>query len=447
MDRALRDESVEPFSHDVLLSARNWTEQALSSGEAPSSGQRRLEPPFRSLSPERLGPYIARLLNEWLPAEVARLLIDESKGGLPDAGIPGLAVARALDSVLVRERLSPETLEMFLAPDLLSPKLAYASDVEILRDLVLALLGRTSAPPPPVLPAMLLDRAGGEGLPPDYDEAFRRASIDQSEGREQLHVPITEADALRILSHDPVRIGSVAVTADGRAWLPWKLQRGDQNLIVYRPADRLRIDYTADHAKLTVPWPEAPSWTGPVSMRGPFELFGREWRAISWEIAGESTLLHLTFSRVLPISDAPARTDTDPHLRPAHVEMGWSELERAVAEALSRNSADPIEQMRREELIPLGRALCAFAESVQRHWLWNAKHIEAQLRAIRYHQGSVVLLYGRAPWRILPAGVQASLAKRRLTANSIDLLAEIFSDVPKPLAETARRPAAPSQAA
>lgn len=450
MDRTLHQECLEPLSRDVLLSARNWTERAVLAGDEVPSKRQRIEPPFRPLPPERLVAYIGRLLNEWLPAEVARLWMDEEQSGkLPDAGIPVLAVAKALDRLLVRERLSPETLEMFLAPELLSPNLVYPADAEILRDVVLALLGRVSAPALPILPALLLGSAAGSALPAEFEDALRRASFELLEGREEIHVPIADADALQVLTNDPVRIGSVVVTMDGRAWQPWRLHCGERNMIVYTPGDRLRIDCTADHAKLTVPWPEMPSsWPGAVPMRGPFELFGREWRTSSWDMGGESTLLHLTFSRVLPIAEPPPRAGADGRLHPAYVDMGWSELERALAESVLRNSRDPIEQMRRAELIPLGRALYAFAESVHSIWLLDSKQIETQLRAARYHEASVALVYGRPPWRILPTAVQARLAKRRLKPDAIELLAEIFSEVPKAYGENVRRgPAEPSRAA
>ena len=99
------------------------------------------------------------------------------------------------------------------------------------------------------------------------------------------------------------------------------------------------------------------------------------------------------------------------------------------------------------ELIPLGRALYMFAESVQSSWLLDSKQIETQLRAMRYHEASV-LVYGRAPWRILPTAVQARLAKRRLKPSSIELLGEIFRDVPKAYCENvSRRSTEPSRAA
>src|SRR6185369_17820076 len=106
---------------------------------------------------EQLEPYIRRLLNPWLVAEVACLLINQSESGVPqDGGIPVLAIATSLERLLLRDRLSPGTLEMLLQPDLVSPRDVYPADAEILTDVVLALLGRTWAPTPPVMPATLL---------------------------------------------------------------------------------------------------------------------------------------------------------------------------------------------------------------------------------------------------------------------------------------------------
>jgi hypothetical protein len=435
--RAARKAPLEAFAHDVLLSTREWVKHALRGGEPPSA-RRSLEPPFRSLPVERSAAYIARLLNEWLPTEVARVLTDEDeRGAAPEAGIPALAVAKALDRLLARERLAPETLETFLAPALLTPKMVYPADTEILRDVVLAMLGRVSAPRLPMFPAVSLGVMD--------DDALNSASWEQTESGEELRVPVTEEAAARILGHDLVRIGPLIVTLDGRAWQPWTLHRGARNFIVYRPGPPLRIDSTADHAKLTVPWSDRPSgWTGEIPMPGPFELFGREWRASSWELDGDSTALHLTFSRVLTIAEPALRTDAEGRLHPAYVDMAWSELEHALADAVAGNSVKPIEQMRRNELIPLGRALSAFAESVASNWRWNSKQVETRLRAVRYHQTSLLPVYGRAPWRVLPPTVQANLAKRALTAGTAELVGEIFSEVPEGVA---RNGAAPHQAA
>ena len=106
-------------------------------------------------------------------AEVACLLVNRSES---DCGIPVLAIATSLERLLLRDRLSPATLEMLLRPDLVTPRDVYPADAEILTDVVLALLGRTSAPTPPVMPATLLGVSAGFPLPQGYGEAVRHAS-------------------------------------------------------------------------------------------------------------------------------------------------------------------------------------------------------------------------------------------------------------------------------
>src|SRR5258708_133509 len=193
---------------------------------------------------------------------------------------------------------------MFLQPDLVSPREVYPADAEILADVVLALLGRTWAPTPPVMPATLLGVAAGSPLPEGYGEAVRHASYVQTQEGDEVHVPIGSAQASEILKRDPVRIASVIVTMDGRCSISGSLQTGEQHSVIYKPWGRLRIDLSADHAKLAVPWPENHlRWPGKVHFRDPFEIFGREWHQASWEMGGEYTWLHLVFSRALPIAE------------------------------------------------------------------------------------------------------------------------------------------------
>ena len=117
-------------------------------------------------------------------------------------------------------------------------------------------------------------------------------------------MPIGAAQASEILKGDPVRIASVIVTMDGRCWMSESLQSGEQHSVIYKPWGRLRIDLSADHAKLVVPWPDPQlHWPGTVHFRDPFEIFGREWHESSWEMDGESAWLHLVFSRTLPIAE------------------------------------------------------------------------------------------------------------------------------------------------
>jgi len=413
---ALHGDALDAFSRDVLLSVRNWIDaNVLRTHQLPSG--RRMEPPFRSISVERLVPYACRLLNEWLPAEVAYLLTSED-------GIPELAALRALDRLLVRERLSPETLEAMIAPGFLSPKLVYPADLEILRDVALARLGRLSAPAPAILPATLLGMVADASLPADYEQRVRAASLVQSEEGEELRVPIAGADAVEILRANSTRIGSVVVTMDGRSWHAARLHAGEQTMIVYTAGERLRIDFSAEHAKLTVRWPEAlPRGSGSVPVIGPFEVFGREWRMASWEMNGEGTLLHFTFSRALRVAETVQAAARSHRLAPAYVDMAWSEVERALADAIARNSAAPLEQMHRAELIPLARAL---------YELSHRRQMETQLGAVRFHLAAAEPVYGRIPWRVVPGPVHKALLGARF--GSSQMLSEIFCDLPNALA-------------
>jgi hypothetical protein len=95
------------------------------------------------LTPGQAAPYFSRVLNEWLPAEVARLLTAEAGfAGSNEGDIPALAIATALERTLLREHFSPAILELLFEAAWFSPKYAYPAHLEILRDIVLALLGR-----------------------------------------------------------------------------------------------------------------------------------------------------------------------------------------------------------------------------------------------------------------------------------------------------------------
>jgi hypothetical protein len=140
---------------DTLREIQDWSRQAILTQRKLPTVQPLLRPPFRpDLTPGEAAPYLSRVLNEWLPAEVARVLTGEGEFGGPiEGGIPAVTVAIALERVLLREHHSPASLELLLEAAWLSPQNAYPADVEILCDVVLALLGRTAAPDPPVLPA------------------------------------------------------------------------------------------------------------------------------------------------------------------------------------------------------------------------------------------------------------------------------------------------------
>ncbi len=431
----IRERLLDAPSHEAVIEIQTWIQQVLLNGKTPSALPPRVEPFRASLRQERIAPYIGRLLNVWLPAEVACLLVNEVEPAIAqDGGIPVLAVGRALERLIVRERLSPGTLEMLLQPEILSPQFVYPADAEMLRDIVLALLGRTSAPAPPVMPATVLAVAAGSPLPPDYGEAVRHACFVPCREGDEIHVPIAAAQALEILKADTVRVGSIIVTMDGRWWESENLQSGDRNVVVYKPGGRLRIDYSADHAKLEVPWPDTQlCWCGDVHFRD-FEIFGREWHVSSWETDGQRTRMHLVFSRVVPVAKiAPVSDACSPRSRPASIDMAWAAMENALAISMYQTSREPIEQLRCSDLIPLGRALFGLAESAKNRRLAKREVIATQLRAIRYFQAEISAAYGRIPWRILPAPVQGILLKRRSDPALLELLDQVFDSLPSAL--------------
>jgi hypothetical protein len=447
---ALDQEDLNAASREALSDIRTWIQQSvLPAGKIPSPPPERQEPLRNSLGPERLRPYIARLLNEWLSAEIAHLLIDEAEAGsTQDGGIPVLAAGKALERLLVREHLSRQTLELLLSPELLSPQYVYPADAEMLTDVVLNLLGRTGAPVPPILPATPLIVPKGSPLPPDYPEAVRRACLVQNETGDEVHVSITGAQALEILKDAPLRIASVIVTMDGRWWESVSLRTGDQNFVVYKPGGRLRIDHSADHAKLEVPWPDTQLyWPGAVHLQDPFEVFGREWHASNLETDENGTRLHLVFSRVLPLAQIHPAVDADlRRSHPASVDMAWAALENALDEAIHQKSLDPVEQLRRGDFIPLGRAMFALAESIKGHRTVSRETLETQLRAIRYLESTISVEYGRVPWKVLPDPVRQAFLKKRLDPGLLQLLNQVFDGLPQPL-NVATSPGTPSQAA
>src|SRR5262249_49002999 len=153
---------------------------------------------------------ICRLLNEWLPREIARLLVDEpgmslETPSIEPADIPASVTARAIERLLVREHLSAATLEALLSPSLLSPRFAYPADVELLQDVVLFLLRRTEAPELPVLPAMLLRVAPDSPIAAGHAEAVERAFLAQGTNPDELYVPIAPEQAFQLLRQDRVR--------------------------------------------------------------------------------------------------------------------------------------------------------------------------------------------------------------------------------------------------
>jgi hypothetical protein len=448
----LREKALDPAACGTLVSVQLWIERAaLRSAKIPEA--RHAVPPFRAdLPPDLIVSYSCRLLNEWLSGEVANLLTGDSEVDLSqNDGIPVLVRARALEHLLIRERLSPVVLELLLQGDLLSPRSVYPADAEIMRDVVAGLLGWVRVSPPPVMPAVLLGVAAGSALPADYQETTRGACFVRCERGDEVHVPIASAHALEILKSDPPRIESVIVTMDGRWWHSVSLERKEQDVVVYRPGGRLRIDFSSEHAKLAIPWRETQlSWRGAVRFQDRFEIFGREWHTSSLEVDGEHTLLHLTFSRFLPIVDSTSVSENSRRLCPASVDMAWSELEHALASSLLQNSREPVEQLRRTDLIPFGRALYGLAELVKHQRRPKREELQTRLEGIRYLHAEVSLTYGRIPWTVLPEKIRGTLVKSRLDPASVQVLRQIFDRLPEHKIRWARPPedsTPPSQAA
>jgi len=434
LDRLLGQSAAINGGNLVLIELREWiqregfvrkevhTRASINSTSAPRI----------KLDRERLKPYLARLLNEWLPVEVARLLVDERDEADLEEGIPAVAIARALERLLIRQRLSTSTLEEMLEPGLLSPREVYPGDIEILRDVVLFLLGRTEAPAMDALPALLLSVAPGTYLPADYNEAVQRAFLMQGE-HDELHVPIAPLEAMKILASDAVRITSLLVTMDGRLWQAHRLKTGPQSIVVYRPTDILRIDYSSEHARVKLPWPDARfTWDGPVSFEDSMEFFGREWRIAKWEQDAKSTWLHLEFVRTLPIATvAPNGEPILQRAKPAAVEMAWTALGNALAASFSRKDLQPIEDMKHHDLIPLGRALFALTEAVSDRSRRTPEHVEPRLRAAAYHNGEIAASHGQVPWRILPRQIRNLLLEERLCGAMGPQLRELFEGFPE----------------
>jgi hypothetical protein len=428
----LRDSTPEWGS--LADDLRNWVRTASSADrDGPKAEGASKETNRSNLQSEVLAPYIARLLNEWLPLEVSRLLIEEDHFGPEDGGIPAFAKARAMERLLVRERLSAGTLQALLQTGFLSPRFVYPADVEVLRDVVLFLLGRTEAPTARVLPAALLCVAPDTPLDSDYGDTASHAVLANRVGYEEVHVAISPDQANRLLRGDWLRIGSVLVTMDGRWWLADRLlEDGQRDLIAYRAAGRLEIDYSADHAHLRIPWPEAQTtWAGPVGLAQSIEIFGREWKISRWERDAEQTWVDLVFVRTMPVSKiAPVAELGLRRSRPVSVDIAWAALENALAAAAAQKSLEPVERLRHSELVPAGRALFALMEAVTNHRFRKREAIETRLRSISYQQAEVVPSYGRVPWRILPSPVRTRLLSTRMDTGLANLLADVFEGFP-----------------
>jgi len=407
--------SLDTTAANAVRDIQMWVRGAILPKQTAPKVQPLLSPPFRlDLRPHEAAPYLTHVLNQWLPEEVARLLTSDGEfASSNESGLPALAVATVLERLLLREHHSPASLELLLEAAWLSPKYAYPADVEIFCDIVLALLGRTAAPPPPVLPATHLF---GE-----FASVVSRALLVSSEDGDELHVPLDAAQTLEVLKHDPVSIESIVVTTDGRWWVSARLQRGQESVIVYRPGERLRIDFTSEHARLVVPWPNSEMRSaGVVHLPEHVSLFGREWRGRAWERSAEGTWLHLEFSGVLTL---PETVKSDNYrarrLRPAWIEIAWSEVEQALA-------SGSVDQLHRADLIPLARALERLMECLIRPRLISRGDFKRSLKSLHYMHGTVAPVYGRIPWRVISAPARKALLKRRGETAVAEVVAEIF---------------------
>ncbi len=424
-----------PEAHQAIQDLRDSIQKGgFVSGRGTSPGPQLVQAARPSLNRETLLPYIARLLNEWLPLEVSYLLVGESSaaGDSQEEGIPCLARAQAVERLLRRGRLSASALELLLQDGIFPAKFVYPADLEILRDVALFLLGRTEGPRPGILPATLLWVAPDAPLPTDYHEAVARASFAEGPGGEELYVPLAPGQAREVLRQDQVRIGSVAVTVDGRWWHADALQTGEPDVLVYRPVARLRIDDSHDHARLRIPWPETHfQWPGAVSFAQTTELFGRQWRIAQWDQDAEHTWLTLEFTRTLPLAGTGPMTDRgERRSRPASVDIAWTALENALAASVSLHSTEPIEQLRQHELIPLGRAVYALAEAIIQGPR-TLENLDTRLRAIRYMGEEVSPDYGRVPWRVLPEKVRRVLLGKSFYATLAESLQHVFEGIPR----------------
>lgn len=155
----------------------------------------------------------------------------------------------------------------------------------------------------------------------------------------------------------------------------------------------------------------------------------------------ERSWLHLAVTRVMSMSEiVPWAATGSWRLRPASVDMMWSALESALSDSMVQKSSEPIEHLRRSDLIPLGRALAGLTKSVMSRRRPTCQAIEAQLRVLRNLQGAVVSDYGRVPWRILPGPVRATLLSVRGYPTLLELLNEVVEGFPGPLSQPTKQP-------
>jgi hypothetical protein len=90
--RTIGEQLADSPSHKALVSIQTRIQQTIFSRRQSSRPKvPRSEHICGTLSSDLLAPYVRRLLNEWLPAEAARLLVNgNGSTPPPDGGIPAL---------------------------------------------------------------------------------------------------------------------------------------------------------------------------------------------------------------------------------------------------------------------------------------------------------------------------------------------------------------------
>jgi hypothetical protein len=389
--------------------------------DAPALGER------TSPGSDALGPYFVRLLNEWLSKEIAQVMIEEND----DQGIPALAAGRALERLLVRQQLSPAGLDIALDASSFSPRFVYPEHYEILRDVVLFLLGRTAPVPAAIGQACLLSTAPDAKSFDDYADAVAHATVSGTRDAEYLEVPVTPAHS-KVLLHGPgFGVASIVVTLDGRWWQAHTFRGGEQNAVLYRAGGRLRIDFSGQQVTLRVPSLERHISLSGAGALPAVELFGREWRTIEWDQDPDCAWLVLASTAMLPVAKlAPGAEKGLRRCRPAFVDMTWTALEGALSSALEQRNCTPVEQLRRDEVIPLGRSLFALADTLAVRGR-TTEAVEGRLVAAAFHVSALEPVYGKVPWRVLPKRSRDALLGRGLYPLLEDRLRAVFVEVPE----------------
>jgi hypothetical protein len=431
LDAAVDGRGLDTCTREILLGMKNWIRN-MRTGSRPSRGvPEQLHPARASLNSEGISALIVRMLNEWMPVEVARLAVEANDWTMLEDD--GRMIGIAIERLLVREHLSANTLEQLLDPKVVSAEWIYPAHLEILQDVVLSLLGRTRGPRPAVLPAALLCTSPNSQLPARYAEAVRGAFVTQRAGHEEIHIPITPIQPTQFMRNKPVRIASIILTTDGRWWQSEHLQCDDRICVVYRPGGRLRISYDADNAKVRVPLPDGRlRWSDRLYSADTLKFFGREWRVAKWEADDERTWLHLISSRVLPPSELLPTVRAGPwQLRPASVDMAWTALQAGISNSLVNRNSTSIDHLCRSDLIPIGHALLELADFVANRRLRTVETLESHLKSLSILEKPLIPVYGRVPWRILPKAVCSALLRLRSTPEVSRLLDELFVEFPE----------------